>query len=224
LLCQIYPTSGSKPGTPFEYELLPDTGATITIISFDVARRYSLRLRASNEKLLTADESKMKVAGCTRIKINGVQIKALVTDAIEDEILLCWRDMIRLSIIPENFPTPQAHMALKVEISQENAEQLKAEDAEIKKRTEELFTEFADVISDSLPEEPMKGPPMTIKLKDDPNMKPRCATTCKPIPFHMEEAAERCITQLVKDGIIEKVPVDEVCEWINYIFATHWQI
>ena len=107
LLCKIEPTSGSKPGTPFEYEVLPDTGATISVISADIARSYGLTIRSSSEQLLTADDSRLKVLGCTRVKINGTQVRALVTNALQDDILISWRDMIRLSIIPEDFPQPQ---------------------------------------------------------------------------------------------------------------------
>ena len=59
---------------------------------------------------------------------------------------------------------------------------------------------------------------MTISLRADPTMKPRCTTTCRPIPLHMEEAAERCTQGLLKDGVIEKVPVNEVSQWISPAF------
>ena len=212
LSCNIVPTSGSKPGTPFEFDVLPDTGATISVIASDIARRYGLRRRDSTEKLLAADNSTLKVLGCTRIKINGVQIRALITDAFSNEILLSWRDMVRLHIIAEDFPQPMANQVARcIAITKE-------EEAAIDTLKKEILEEFPDVLQDTLPDKPMFGPRMTITLNNDSNMKPRCTTTCRPIPFHMEEAADRCIESLLKQGVIEKVPVNEVSRWISPAF------
>ena len=114
--------------------MLPDTFATISVIASNVARRYGLRRRESTEQLLTADDSKLQVIGCTRIKINGTQIRALITDALKDEILLSWRDMVRLSIIPADFPKPQINQVARCATYTED------EEAEIIKLKEDTAT------------------------------------------------------------------------------------
>ena len=59
---------------------------------------------------------------------------------------------------------------------------------------------------------------MVIELRDDKDIKPRKATTCKQIPTHWQEDADMMITKLVNDDIIERVPVDEVSDWISPAF------
>ena len=91
----------------FDFPVWPDTGATITVISGDLAKANSLVVKQTKHKrLLAADDSVLNVLGSTRFKIRGVMIKALVSKSLSSEILLGWRDMVRLSIIPESFPEP----------------------------------------------------------------------------------------------------------------------
>ena len=129
------------------------------------------------------------------MKINRTQIRTLITNALQDDVLLSWRDMIRLSIIPADFPQPQTSSVAVCKLSGD-------EEMKIKQLQEDLIKEFPDVFQDVLPDDPMQGPPMTIELQEDPNMRPRCATTCKPIPLHMEEAAEKCLQGPINDGVV----------------------
>ena len=61
--------------------------------------------RADNEELLAADDRAMDVSGYTRFKIKGCQIRAIVSKSFKDEILLGWRDLVRLNVIPATFPS-----------------------------------------------------------------------------------------------------------------------
>lgn len=212
LSCKVVPTSGSRPGTPFKFNVLPDTGATITVISRDLTKTYGMTVRKSdNERLLAADDSTLDVSGHTRIQIGDVWIKALVSDSLSQEILLGWRDMIRLSIIPEDFPQP--HQCFH-SVAKATPDHTKRVEEEIKT----LFSEFADVLSDELPEKPMHGPAMTIELRDDMKINPRKATTCKETPLHMVDDAQKLVDKLVRDKVIEPVPIDEISDWISPAF------
>ena len=64
----------------------------------------------------------------------------------------------------------------------------------------------------------MKGPDMEIHLRDDVPISPSYATTIKLLPTHHEANARKLISKLVNDGIIEEVPVDELCPWISPAF------
>ena len=209
LACTVQPTSGNKPGTPFSFEVLPDTGATVSVIAQDVARTYGMMIRpAANDQLLSADDTKMNVAGYTRFRINDVIIRAIVSNSVKDDILIGWRDLIRLGVISETFPNPSAARVCTLEASQDNFDTEK----------QALLTEFPDVLLDHLPTDPLKGPSMTIELRDDVPIKPRRATTCKKTPTHLEDAAQKLVDKLLSDGVIEPVPEGEISEWISPAF------
>ena len=209
LLCKVVPYSGDS----FEHEVIPDTGATITVVSKKIAKRNNMKITPANqEKLIAADDTPMNVSGITRFTINETPIRALVSSSVTDDILVCWRDMIRLGIIHPNFPEPQFSSCLQV--SDPTPEDITS----IEARKDKLFEEYADVLCDTLPEKPMKGPLMDIKLRTDLPVKPRFATTTKPLPTHYEEQAKTLVDKLVKDGVVEEVPLDEICPWISPAF------
>ena len=209
--CLIVPTSGNRPGTPFRFEVLPDTGATITVISHDIAKSNGMTIKkANNERLLTADNNNMNVYGSTRFNINGTWIRALVSKSLTEEILLGWRDMQRLGIISPVFPQPQSTFNSNVCTVVDPTTQ-----SDIECRQQLLLKEFKDTLSDELPEIPMAGPEMTIDFKDNVNIKPKLITTTKETPIHFAKAADELTEKLLKDGVIERVPLDEVSDWIS---------
>ena len=116
--------------------------------------------------------------------------------------------MQRFSIIPPNFPQPQTNFHAVSAVSRAVADDLE-------NRKAELFNEFHDVLSDQLPDRPMHGPDMTIELRADQPISPKCTTTCRQVPEHYGQAADELIDKLLKDGIIEEVPLDEISEWIS---------
>ena len=59
---------------------------------------------------------------------------------------------------------------------------------------------------------------MDIVLRDDLPLVHRKATTCKETPLHMVEEANKLIDKLVKDKVIEPVPIDEISDWISPAF------
>ena len=199
--CKIIPPRGPD----FTFHALPDTGATVTVISHDLAQRKGLEIKpAPNEQLLSADETGLNVAGHTRFNVNGTHVKAIVSKSLKNELLIGWRDLMRLGIIPETFPNRyDALFATQATISEQDMDE----------RLNTLYEEFADVLNDELPDRPMHGPDMHIELRDDVPIKPRHATTTKPIPLHFQEAADALLDSLLHDKIIEPVPMDEVSDW-----------
>ena len=59
---------------------------------------------------------------------------------------------------------------------------------------------------------------MVIELRDDKDIKPRKATTCKQIPTHWQEDTHKMVNKFVNNDIVERVPVDEVLDWISPAF------
>ena len=93
-----------------------------------------------------------------------------------------------------------------------------AQTEECRRIERELRAEFSDVLVDKMPSTPMKGPPMIIELRDDIPIKPRKVTTTKQTPAHLQDAASKAVEDFLKDGIIERVPLDEVSDWISPAF------
>ena len=81
-------------GTPFSFDALPDTGCTVTVLSEDVQRAYGLTLHRAKDKLVAADNSDLSCIGAVFINIQGKQIRALVSRALKDEVIIGWDDLI----------------------------------------------------------------------------------------------------------------------------------
>ena len=97
----------------------------------------------------------MSVDGSVKLKAkaNGINISidALVSNAIQDEMLVGYKDLISLRIIPGGFPNTIIQMCREV---------TRIEPKEM------LPEEYPDILSDKLSPEPMKtDAPMHIHIK-----------------------------------------------------------
>ena len=88
---------------------LPDTGCTQTIISSETADL--LRLKINNNKpvnLFTANGGSVKVLGTSRVHIANKSVSTIstviVADGMSHPALISWHDMIRLKMLPSQFP------------------------------------------------------------------------------------------------------------------------
>ena len=116
--------------------------------------------------------------------------------------------MQHLAIIPPDFPLPQDNFNTVATVSQ-------AVNNNLENRKAQLFAEFSNVLSDQLPDRPMHGPDMKIELRDDKPISPKCSTTCRQLPEHYGQVADAQVENLLNDGIIEEVLLDEILEWIS---------
>ena len=106
-------------------------------------------------------------------------VHAIISKDIVNEILLSWHDMINLGLLPRLWPKPGTVKAvLQVDT------------------LEQIHKDFSDVISDVLPETPMKGPPMKILLKE--KVLPVKITKSRPIPLHWQDEAREVVDTLLK--------------------------
>ena len=111
-------------------------------------------------------------SGKLRAKANGinVSIDALVSNAIQDKMLVSYKDLIALQIIPGGFPNT---------ILQKCREVTRIEPKKI------LLEEYPDILSDELSPEPMKtDAPMHIHIKEGAT--PRKVTTARRVPLRYE--------------------------------------
>ena len=79
-------------------------------------------------------------------------------------------------------------------------------------RKQLLMKEFSDVFEDQFLQ-PMKGPPMTIRMQDD--AKPFCITAARAIPHAYRDQIKSQLDDMVRNNIIE--PVTEPSDWCHPI-------
>ena len=96
-------------GNPFRFDVLPDTGCEQTMISLDLVTANGMVVDTNLKKRLrAANGAPMKCSGSVvlRVAFQGAEIDvlALVTPSLRKEILLSWRALQQLGIIPKDFP------------------------------------------------------------------------------------------------------------------------
>lgn len=68
-----------------------------------------------------------------------------------------------------------------------------------------LLCETYSCLSDTLPEDPMDGPPMVINLRDDPSHLPKKAYKHIPMPLHFKIPGNQELDRLIREGIIRQI-------------------
>jgi hypothetical protein len=179
------------------------SGASRTIVAYNLASSKGIRLPDPREKvnLRAANGEKMACEGAVTLNVRlgskRATIRALVSSALQGEILLGWREMIALGILAESFPTPV------YEVSAEDAHGV----------TTELAEEFPEVFKEDKIK-PMRGRPMKIHLAGA--VKPMRVMMARQVPVHLQAAARDTLKKVIDSGVI--VPVEEPTEWISPAF------
>jgi hypothetical protein len=196
----------SSSGTPFTFSALPDTGATHTIIAKDVANTYGLLIKhAPNDTLYAANDTELICNGSTKISVtyagsHKIQIDALVTSSIKNDVFIGWHDLIALGVLSKTFP----HFLGSINNTIESDS------------LEKIQKDYQDVLNDKLMHKHLSGPPMHIHVRDDIIVKPKKVLTARQIPIHWQEEASKVIKTALDDGIIEEVK--NPTEWISPAF------
>ena len=190
-------------GTPFEYNMLPDSGSERSIIPYRIAKTYGWKFERSNEKITAANNTNLSCDGRIDLLIDfqGItaDINALISRDLKNDVIISWHDLKKLEILPKNFPN-------RINAMSHN------DDKEINvEKFNELVNSYSDVIKDSLSKDPIGGRKMKLELKRD--AQPRKVLTARRLPKHYEEDGKKIIENLLKDGIIEKQT--EPSEWLS---------
>ena len=218
-----------QSATPFHMQALPDTGATATLVSRDIAKTYGLLIDPSRTRtILAANESSLRCDGATEMKVNfqnkyTAKVTAYVTPDLHDKIILSWQGMMELGMIPPSFPLqPEDSGSTACALANNVTVQKRTKtvtfappnpsEESVKKEIQKLFSEYPSVF-DSSTLKPMKGTPMHIHLHSDTDIKPTHITVSRNIPFAYREKTERELQNMVKSGIIE--PVTEPSTWVS---------
>ena len=219
---------------PFEIFVYPDQGASQSIISYDLAKKFGMTIdRKDKKKIEDAQHGSMDCTGSTDFNAyyEGIEtpVRALVTKSLTNECLLGWRALQRLKILHENFPhaipsittsvrtiatndkdfttsvrTIATNDKGKEELSTPNLASFDTSLA-TEDRIEKLIEERHDVFDTSGPLKVMKGGPMKIHLKKDSGIKPLHIFTPRKVPYAHQAAAKKKLDKDVALGVIERV-------------------
>ena len=93
-------------------EVFPDGGCQESLVSWDLVGPLGLVLdRRRKTRIQAINGAKVTCLGSTKFQITydgqTTNVLALVTTALSDEIVLSWRALQRLKVLPEDFPRAQ---------------------------------------------------------------------------------------------------------------------
>ena len=96
----------------FNYSCTPDTGAPLSIMSKDLANKYNVKtFECDNDlRILAANGTDIYCSGVAKIAVENrltkcrTIIEFLITPDIEYEVLIAYRDLTELQVIPAGFP------------------------------------------------------------------------------------------------------------------------
>jgi transposase InsO family protein len=210
----------------FSAQLTPDSGTTRTVVSKSLLDRAGVPYQQTAARLFVANDTPMNVTGCaviTTYKLGGVkyrtpvELRALVSSELNEDILASWHDLVQLGVLPPNFPSVSGAAAeaavRKVVEEWPHASDTLAGPAVVNTR-DSLFREFPTVLNDELETGHILGKkPMHIEVRDDVPMRPVRRLTSRPVPLHFRKEADKMIAALLAEGVLAKV--DEASDWIS---------
>ena len=149
--------------------------------------------------LYTANGGSVNVLGTAKVHIANKSANIVTTVIVANNMshpaLISWHDMIRLKMLPSQFP------AFTAAVSSTSIQNY-------------IFEKFSNVFKDSLTEEPMRTDPVHIHLKD--NYVPYRVTSARQIPLRFREKADECVQELIKKSVI--APCHVPTEWCSPAF------
>ena len=92
-------------------EAFPDSGCEQTLISEDLVKVMGLVVENDKKRIEAVEGSAVKCSGSTAIKVeyqgHDAHVRALVTPALKDEIILSKKTLKKLTVHPKDFPNVQ---------------------------------------------------------------------------------------------------------------------
>jgi hypothetical protein len=163
---EIYPDVGH----PFRMRLLPDTGATETLISADLAHIYGIQIRTEMKKeIIAVNKSPLVCHGFVNLALRHLgkyetKLSAFVTPDLQDEMLLSWHHMIELGMLSPKFPMLPEDTTMAIRPGT-TAVSIGDDSIDLKITLHKLFDDYPTVFDESDQLRPMRGEPIHIYLK-----------------------------------------------------------
>ncbi len=159
---QVTVKPGAK-GTPFSHAVLPDSGASTSIISADLAHTYGLHIDPKKTmKLQVVNHAQLACSGSVEAEISfgswSILVSLIVSPAIHGDIILSWHDLVKLNILSPNFPVEINKTETVAEASAPQSAQ------EVLKLMHDNYPDVLGMFRQGESLKPMKGPPMKVTL------------------------------------------------------------
>ena len=193
----------------FRHSAIPDTGASMSVIAHDLISLWGFAICKDHflQPIYSCSNNVLKCYGVAHLEIAcGSRFACTAMIVVEQpvsEMLICCDDLIRLGILPDSFPQP---LTCNYAPQSQNFQACNSE-LSIKQRLDSVFKEFDQVFSEQITDflKPMEGPPMTIHLKKDSDVRPIRVLTARRVPIHLVKAAEKEVASLLQQGILRKI-------------------
>ena len=213
----------------------PDSGATVTILNEEVARRNKLRWKKSKVTLTSATGASMRVSGETTLfakvrKGHIKQLRVVVSPDLADDMLVSWSDQVLLGVLHSNWPEviPDKRCDDEEEEEEEkcNSVRTNTEDEEFPKDwPKELLAVFKDYdccFSDILQED-MRLAEGEMDLKLLPGEKPYQTNRVQRLNYHERAATDKELEKLLQGKILRPYdPEDPVYGDSPWLFTAQW--
>ncbi len=154
-------------GISFQIDALPDTGASKTLLSWDIIQAHNLSVHKSNATtVFAANNTEMILHGTVYIVItcHGVDmnIEAIATEGVTETMLICHLDLVKMRLLNPIVPRELCNSM---------------QDDPLNGPMQKLLEEFSDIFNNRDEVlKPMTGPPMHIHLKKGPLTSTRALT------------------------------------------------
>ena len=98
----------NEEGKKFRCEICPDTGSSQSIIAKNLVDKYDMFMLQKKKKIMVANNGRMNCLGSVNFEVEyegeKTTCQALVSLDLHDEVLIDWRTLQRLRMIPQDFP------------------------------------------------------------------------------------------------------------------------
>ena len=203
----------SATSVTHQCQALPDTGATRSVVSFQLLQDAgltasieplprSIRLRAANGSVVPLDgHILLFISSGTKL----IRADALVTSYVKEKLFISWHDLRELAVIPRDFPLSScAYLSILDSDSCTSG----TPSAVLDSAMEVIKKDFSDVLGDKLEfDTGMACPPMKIHMRDDLTVKPINVKVARQVPLHLRDMANKVVSDLVDAKRITRVTV-----------------
>ena len=196
----------------FSFECFPDSGSATSLISADLVSMHRLPIQPQSSRtvFISMNGVCLRIDGKVLLDVKDVNgnvhcLHLLVSPDITKEVLLGYKILCELGVVPKDFPWFPVSVIKADVVSNTRAS------SSLKMR---LLSEFLEVLTGVLPQKPMETECMEIFLNDW--VKPMHVINARPVPLHYQDKADALVWKLVDENIITKVDVPTV--WCSPAF------
>ena len=216
----------------------PDSGAEITVMSSDTARRLGVYEHSLSQppsiRISAANGQRMHCIGTFKTVFRLKDRAAEDTVHVFKEsrgLLLAWYTAQQLGILPDHYPQPtpdpgqtstksaggiqQTRSVSPVRSSTDSPTRTSPVEQQQRQLRRQLLQEYGDVFStgdDNVSLKPMTGPPMVIQVESD--AKPFAVRTARPVPHAWRDEVKSQLDDMVQHGIIAPLG-EEPSDWCH---------